>query len=67
MIDWLLNRTTVISLAVIGGVFSVLASWCQSRGMVSEQKAIWLNKAAYIFMAASIILFIGSGLFGAGK
>ena len=51
----------------MGGGFSVLASWCKSRGVVSEQKVIWMNKAAYIFMAASIILFIGAGIFGAGN
>ena len=67
MIDLFLNRTTVISLAVIGGAFSVLASWCKSRGVVAEQKVIWLNKAAYVFMAASIVLFIGAGIFGAGN
>jgi uncharacterized membrane protein YGL010W len=67
MIDLFLNRTTVISLAVIGGAFSVLASWCRSRSLISEQKAVWLNKAAYVLMAASIILFIGAGLFEAGN
>ena len=67
MVDWFLNRTTVIGLAIIGGSFSLLASWCQSRDSVSEQKLKWLNKAAYVFMAASIILFIGAGLFGAGE
>jgi hypothetical protein len=65
MPDWLLDRNTIIGLAIIGGVCSVLASWCQSRGAISKQNVIWLNKAAYVFMAASIILFIGAGMFGA--
>ena len=64
MLDLFLNRTTVVGLAIIGGVLSLLASWCQSRGSVSEQKIKWLNKAAYVFMAASIMLFISAGLFG---
>ena len=64
MLELFLNRTTVVGLAIIGGVLSLLASWCQSRGSVSEQKLKWLNKAAYVFMAASIILFISAGLFG---
>jgi hypothetical protein len=64
MLDLFLNRTTVVGLAIIGGVLSLLASWCQSRASVSEQKLKWLNKAAYVFMAVSIILFISAGLFG---
>ena len=63
MIDFLLDRTTVISLAVIGGVFSMLASWCSTRGTTSEKNIKLLNKAAYGFMAVSVILFIAAGLF----
>jgi hypothetical protein len=58
MPDWLLSRPTVIALAIGGGAFSLLASWCKSRGILSAQQVIWLNKTAYGFMAASIILFI---------
>lgn len=64
MPEWLLDRVTIISLAVLGGVCSVLASWCGSRKLISEQYAEWLNKAAYVFMAGSIILFIAAGMFG---
>jgi len=67
MLEWFLNRTTVIGLAVIGGGFSLFASWCQSRGVASEQTVRWLNKAAYLFMAVSIILFISAGFFGQEK
>jgi len=67
MPDWLLDRSTVIGLAIVGGGFSVLASWCQSRGLLSNQMVNWLNKAAYGFMAVSIVLFIGAGMFGAEK
>ena len=65
MVDLFLNRTTVVGLAIIGGFFSMLASWCQSRGSISEQTVKRLNKAAYVFMAVSIFLFISAGLFGA--
>ena len=65
MLELFLNRTTVVGLAIIGGVVSLLASWCQSRGSISEQTVKWLNKVAYVFMAVSIILFISAGLFGA--
>jgi hypothetical protein len=64
MPDWLFERSTVVSLAIIGGVISVLASVCQARGKLSETQLTWLNKAAYVFMAASIILFVGAGLLG---
>ena len=66
MFDWLIERTTVVSLAVIGAMFSMLASWCRVRGKLSEQPIIWLNKAAYLFMAVSVILFIAAGFFGVG-
>ena len=64
MPEWLLDRVTVIGLAVIGGVLSVLASWCGSRNLISAQSAMRLNQAAYAFMAASMILFILAGLLG---
>jgi peptidoglycan/LPS O-acetylase OafA/YrhL len=63
MPDWLLDRTTVIGLAVLGGVCSMLASWCQSREALAVPFAVWLGKASYVFMAVSIILFIGAGMF----
>lgn len=66
MPDWLFDRSTVIALAIAGGVFSILASWSQARGWVTEQQSKLLNQAAYAFMAASIILFICAGLFGMG-
>ena len=62
MIDFLFSRTTIVSLAVIGGVFSVLASWCKARRAVSEPGVRQLNIISYVFMAASIILFIGAGI-----
>lgn len=67
MSDLLLSRTTVIGLAVIGGVVSVLATWCRSRGVISENSIKWLNTAAYTFMFVSIILFISAGLLGTGE
>jgi len=63
MPDWLLSRPLIISLAVIGGVISLLIPWCKSRGVLTEQQIVWLNKASYAFMGASIILFIAAGFF----
>ena len=65
MPDWLFERSTVIALAIAGGVFSVLASLCQSR--VTEHQLKMLNRAAYAFMGASIILFVLVGLLGLGS
>ena len=65
MPDWLLDRSTVIGLAIVGGVFSIVASWCQVRGIVSEDSIKKLNQTAYAFMAVSIILFVIAGLTGA--
>jgi predicted membrane channel-forming protein YqfA (hemolysin III family) len=67
MAELLLNRTTVIGLAVIGGVLSVLASWCQSQNLITQHRAAWLNRIAYAFMAASMVLFIAAGLFDFGQ
>jgi hypothetical protein len=65
MPDWLFYRPTIIGLAITGGVCSLLASWCQSRKTLAPPYAIWLGKASYAFMAVSVVLFIGAGMFGA--
>jgi len=64
MPDWLLDRTTIIGLAILGGACSMLASWCQSRETIAAPLAVWFGKASYLFMAVSIILFVGAGMFG---
>jgi hypothetical protein len=66
MMDFLFSRETVITLAIIGGIFSLIASRCQSKGKASEQAVKWMNKVSYVFMGVSIFLFIGAGLFGEG-
>ena len=67
MPDWLFDRSTVIALAIAGGVFSILASFSRLRGWVTDSQFKLLNRAAYAFMAASIILFILVGLLGLGR
>ena len=66
MPHWLFDRSTVIGLAILGGVFSIIASLCLSRGWITEQQAKSLNKAAYACMGVSMFLFIGAGLLGVG-
>lgn len=67
MPDWLFNRSTVIALALAGGAFSVLASWCHKTNRVSKDQLHLMNRAAYVFMAASMVLFVCAGLFGVGS
>jgi len=67
MPDWLLTRPTIITLAIVGAVISMLGSWCHSRGMLTEQHVYWLNKLSYACMIVSIILFIGAGFFNANS
>ena len=66
MPHWLFDRSTVIALAVLGGVFSIITSVCLSKGWITEQQAKLLNKAAYACMGVSMFLFVGAGLLGAG-
>jgi len=64
MLDFLLERSTVISLAIIGGVLSLTVAWCSPRKIFSDRITGLLNKAAYGFMAASMVFFILAGLIG---
>jgi uncharacterized protein with PQ loop repeat len=59
---WLLAREVVFALAVLGAVFSLLASILQSKRKVSEQTAKRINLTGYFFMGVSIALFIVAGL-----
>jgi cytochrome bd-type quinol oxidase subunit 1 len=65
MMDWLFSHTTIVSFAVLGGVSAMLASWYQARGDTSKPHARRWNILSYVFMAASIILFIGVGFYSA--
>jgi hypothetical protein len=62
---WLLYRETVIALAVLGGVISALAMVLQRRPDFPPSRIALLNRVAYVFMGASMVLFIVSGLLGA--
>lgn len=66
MPDWLFDRSTVIALAIAGGVLSVLASLANSKGWATKQQCSVLNQAAYACMTISIVLFVCVGLFGLG-
>jgi hypothetical protein len=63
-IDWLLYRETVIALALLGGAVSIVAMLLQRRPDFPAVRTVLLNRVAYIFMGASMVLFILSGLLG---
>lgn len=67
MPDWLFQRSTVIALAIAGGLFSVVASWSQSKSWMSKRQLHLLNRAAYFCMGASMVLFVCAGLLGMGS
>ncbi|CAI8322394.1 MAG: hypothetical protein QMC71_07170 [Gammaproteobacteria bacterium] len=62
MLEVLLQRSTVVSLAVIGGLLSLCVTVLASRGALSENAIKNLNKLAYGFMGLSMLLFIAAGL-----
>ncbi|MEJ6598284.1 MAG: hypothetical protein QMB50_01075 [Gammaproteobacteria bacterium] len=62
MLEVLLQRSTVVSLAVIGGLLSLCVTVLASRGVLSENAIKNLNKLAYGFMGLSMLLFIAAGL-----
>ena len=62
MLEVLLQRSTVVSLAVIGGLLSLCVTVLASRGALSENAIKNLNKLAYGFMGLSMMLFIAAGL-----
>lgn len=62
MLEFLLERSTVITLAVIGGVLSLLVSGLTGRETLSPKILNVINKASYLFMMVSVVLFIAAGL-----
>jgi hypothetical protein len=62
--DLLLTREAVITLAVLGAVFSTASSVLQVRGRISAFRARQLNLAGYACMGISMLLFIVVGYRG---
>jgi len=61
--EWLLARSTVIGIAIVGAIFSVVAMTLQTRPERSKL-ARQLTVAAYLFMGTSMLFFILAGLRG---
>jgi hypothetical protein len=62
--DLLLTREAVITLAVLGAVFSTAASVLQVRGKIGAFRARQLNLTGYVLMGISMALFIVVGFRG---
>ena len=60
--EFLPGRPTVIALAIVGGLLSVVAMAVRRRG--SEHWAKRLDWASYAFMGVSMFFFIAAGLRG---
>jgi len=65
MIELLLSRTSVTTLAVLGAIFAGLASLLQRRAGSSAPRAKQLNALGYLLMAVSMVLFIVAGFWRA--
>ena len=62
MIEVLLSKPVVVTLAILGAVLCSLASFFQTRRRISEKTANALNWAGYAVMGASMLLFVLAGL-----
>jgi hypothetical protein len=61
---WLLSRELIVGSAVVGGLLSVAAMALQASGLAGRAWVPRVNRAAYLFMAISVLLFVASGLAG---
>ena len=59
--EWLVTREVVITLALLGAVFSTGASMLQVRGKIGAARARQLNAVGYACMGVSMLLFIIAG------
>jgi hypothetical protein len=59
--DFLLSRHVVIALAILGAVVSTLAAVLQAGNKIDATRARQLNRAGYVAMGASMLLFILAG------
>jgi len=57
-VDWILNRETMIAMAVLGAAATVVATLPRIR---SAGLARTVNAAGYALMATSMLLFIVAG------
>jgi hypothetical protein len=61
--EWVLTRPSVITLAVVGGLCSLIATFLRKR-QGQERMAAKMDAAAYVFMGLSILIFIIIGVRG---
>lgn len=59
--EWIFTRATVVTLAIVGAVISVVASSLKLRGSISDERVKQINRVGYGFMWVSVALFIIAG------
>lgn len=60
----LLDHTTIVTLAILGGIASALPATLKGHwDWKPETIRLW-TVASYLFMAASVILFVTAGFIG---
>lgn len=64
MLDLLLSRETVIGIAIVGGLLSIVAMVPSLKARLGEERTRWVNRAAHGFMLTSIAVFIVVGFRG---
>ena len=57
--DFVFSRPAVITLAILGAIVSTAATMLQAR--IGAARAKQLNRAGYVFMGASMLIFIIAG------
>ena len=57
--DFVFSRPVVITLAILGAIASTAATMLQAR--IGARRAKQLNRAGYVFMGASMLIFIIAG------
>jgi hypothetical protein len=62
--DFLLTRSVVVTLAILGAVLSTAASILQTKGILGPRGGKALNYTGYAAMALSMALFAFAGLRG---
>jgi hypothetical protein len=59
--DFLVSRSVVVGLAIIGAIASTVASMLEARQKINASRARQLNRAGYVAMGISMLLFIIAG------
>lgn len=59
--DFLISGPVVIAIAIVGAVASTLATMLEARKSMGAERARQLNRAGYVAMGISMLLFVIAG------